>query len=76
MSDELFIRDHILFTSFNIKINLKMSQIKHRERNQIENKKGLEILVKDEKYWREKVVKLAKQFSISDEDINASNVSK
>jgi hypothetical protein len=53
-----------------------MSQIKHRERNQIENKKGLDILVKDEKYWREKVVKLAKQFSISDEDIEGSNVSK
>lgn len=73
ISVENFIRHNF---TLNIKIYLKMNTRTPRDLNQIETKKRLEILVKDEKYWQEKVVLLAKQFSISDEEIKESNVSK
>lgn len=55
-----------------------MSQKNNRERNQLENKLNLDFLGRDEKFWQEKLERLAKSsvLSISDEKIQSSDVSK
>lgn len=56
----------------------KMSQKNNREGNQVENKLNLDFLGRDEKFWQEKLERLAKSsvLSISNEKVQCSDVSK
>lgn len=60
------------------KKHFKMSQKNNREGNQVENKLNLDFLGRDEKFWQEKLERLAKSsvLSISNEKVQCSDVSK